>query len=136
MCTTISRFKFSWVGFQRPAPLICYLLEHRIWLHFTSWCPLILEPYILHFSFLSLLCLFKMLFMRLSQRTKSLLDFFETSFVNAINMNLFTLASGRFFRQLQKVPTFFTKIPQKQSLSHILKFFSYETSWARAAQFR
>jgi hypothetical protein len=43
------------------------------------------------------------------------LGFFETSFVNAINLSLFTLASGRLFRQGQKVATFFTKIPQKQS---------------------
>jgi hypothetical protein len=54
-----------------------------------------------------------MLFMRLNQRTKSLLGFFEASFVNAINTNLFTLASGRLFRQGQKAATFFTKIPQK-----------------------
>jgi hypothetical protein len=31
---------------------------------------------------------------------------------------------------------FFTKISQKQSLGHILKFFSAETSWARSAQFK
>jgi hypothetical protein len=49
----------------------------------------------------------------LNQRTKSLLGFCETSFVNAINPLLFTLASGKLFRQGQKVATFFTKIPQK-----------------------
>jgi hypothetical protein len=71
--------------------------------------------------------------MRLNQRTKSLLGFFETSFVNAININLFTLDSGRLFRQGQKAATLFTKIPQKQSLGHILKFFSTET---KSAQFK
>ena len=45
--------------------------------------PLILEPYILYFSFLSLLCLFKLLFVRLNQRTKSLLGFFERLHFNA-----------------------------------------------------
>jgi hypothetical protein len=52
--------------------------------------------------FTGLLCLFKLLFVRLNQRTKSLLGFFETSFVNAINAinpSLFTLASGRLLRQ-------------------------------------
>jgi hypothetical protein len=43
-----------------------------------------------------------MLFMGLNQRIKSLLGFFEASFANAINRNLFTLASGRFFRKGQK----------------------------------
>jgi hypothetical protein len=71
--------------------------------------------------------------MRLNQTTKSLLGFFETSFVNAINTNLFTLDSGRLFRQEQKAATLFTKIPQKQSLGHILKFFFTEPTWARSA---
>jgi hypothetical protein len=48
-----------------------------------------------------------MLFMRGNQRTKFILGFSETSFVNAIKINLFTLASGRLFRQRQKVATFF-----------------------------
>ena len=61
--------------------------------------PLILEPYILYFSFLSLLYLLKMHFMRCKHRTKSMQCILETSFVNAININLFTLASGRLFRQ-------------------------------------
>jgi hypothetical protein len=56
----------------------------------------------------------------------------ETSLVNAINLSYFTLASGR---QGQKVATFFTKIPQKQTLGHIFKFF-IETFWARSAQFK
>jgi hypothetical protein len=70
--------------------------------------------------------------MRLNQGTKSA----ETSFVNAINTNLFTLVSCRLFRQGPKAATFFTKILQKQSLCHILKFFSTETSWTRSAQFK
>jgi hypothetical protein len=82
-----------------------------------------------------LLCLFKMLFMRLNQRTKCMMGISETSFVDAINRSLFTLASGRHFRQGQKVP-----IPHqntiKQSLGHILKFFSTETSWARSTWFK
>jgi hypothetical protein len=83
-----------------------------------------------------LLCLFRLLFIRLNQRKKSLFGFLETSFVTAINLSLFTLASGRLFRQGQKVATFFTKIPQKQSLCHILKFFSFEIAWARSTQFK
>lgn len=70
----------------------------------------LLEPYYLHFSFLSLLHLFKMLFMRLNKRTKPLLGFLEMSIVNIININLFTLTSGQLFRQRQKSATFFTKI--------------------------
>jgi hypothetical protein len=75
----LSRSKFSLVGScpKSPTPLICYLLEHKIQLHFTSCClfTLIGEPYILYFSFLSLLCLFKMLFIRCNLRTMSLWDF-------------------------------------------------------------
>jgi hypothetical protein len=67
-----------------------------------------------------------MFFMRLNQRTKSIMGVSETSFVNA---------SGRLFRQGQKVATFFTQIPQKQSLGHILKL-SIEASWARSALFK
>ena len=103
---------------------------------FHSGVSLILTPYILHLSFLSLLHLFKMIFVSSNQRIKTLLGFFETSFVNAINLSLFTLASGRLFRQCQKVATFFTKISQKQYLGYILKFFSSEASWARSAQFK
>jgi hypothetical protein len=50
-----------------------------------------------------------MLFVRVNQRTKPILGIFETSFVNAINLNLFTLASDRLFRQGQKAAIFFTK---------------------------
>jgi hypothetical protein len=71
--------------------------------------------------------LFKMLFMRLHQRTKSMMGISETSFVNAINLSLFTLVSDRLFRKGQDVVTFFTKITQVHSLGHILKF-STETS--------
>jgi hypothetical protein len=77
-----------------------------------------------------------MFFMRLNQRTKSMLGISETSFVNEIYINIDIVALGRFFRQGQKAATFFTKIPQKQSLCHTLKFFSFETSWARSAQFK
>ena len=90
---------------------------------------------ILHFSFLSLLCLIEMFFMKLNQRTKSMLGFSETSFINAINLNLFTLALGRLFRQGQKAAIFFTKILQDRSLGYILKLFS-ETSRARLPQFK
>jgi hypothetical protein len=47
--------------------------------------------------------------MKLNQRTKSMMAVSETFFVNAINLSLFTLASGRLFRQGQKVAIFFTK---------------------------
>jgi hypothetical protein len=68
-----------------------------------------------------------MLFRRINQRTKSMLAISETSFVNVIKINIFALALCRLFRQDKKGATFFTKIPQKQSLRHILKFFSSET---------
>jgi hypothetical protein len=77
-----------------------------------------------------------MLFMRLKQRTNSLLGSFENSFVNSIDINLFPLASGRLFQQGQKAAIFFTKVPQNQSLCHILKFFFLETAWDRSAPFR
>jgi hypothetical protein len=63
-----------------------------------------------------------------------MLGYFEISFVNAINLNLFTLASGRLFREEQNVTTFYTKL-SKQSLGHILKF-SSEISSARTPQFQ
>jgi hypothetical protein len=46
-------------------------------------------------------------------RTESILGCFEISFASVINLNLFSLALGRLFRQGQKAATFFTKIPQK-----------------------
>ena len=94
------------------------------------------ELYILYFSFLSLIGLIRTLFMRLNQKTKFLLDFFQTSIVSAININLFSLALGRFYRQSQKAATFFTKISQEQSIGRILKFISPETSLAWSAQFK
>lgn len=57
--------------------------------YFDFISSVLFEPYISHFSFLNLQCLIKMLFMRLSQRTKSMLSFIETSFVQAININLY-----------------------------------------------
>jgi hypothetical protein len=56
--------------------------------------PLILKPHILNIFFHNLLQLFKMLFMRLNQRTKSMIGISETSFINAINLGSFTLASN------------------------------------------
>jgi hypothetical protein len=47
--------------------------------------------------------------MLVNQRTKTILDFSDVSFVDAVKINLFTLASGRLFRQRQKAATFFTK---------------------------
>jgi hypothetical protein len=83
-----------------------------------------------------LVFLLKMPIMRLNQRTKSLLGFVQTFFDNAVNINLLTLASGRLFREEYKAATFYTKISKEQSLSHILKFFSSETSRARLPQFK
>ena len=51
----------------------------------------------------------------------------KTSGRNAINLILFSLASDRLFKKGFIVATLLTKIPQKQSLSHILKLFSTET---------
>jgi hypothetical protein len=73
-----------------------------------------------------------MLFMRPNQRTKSLLDLSETSFVSAININLFTLASARLFRQEQKAATFYIRISQNS----LLKFFSSKPCRARLPQFK
>jgi hypothetical protein len=83
--------KLSWVGScsEITTPSIFYLLEHRIWLHFTSWYPLLLESYILYASFFRLFFFIKTLFIKLNQRTKSLLDSFETSLVDTININLY-----------------------------------------------
>jgi hypothetical protein len=64
------------------------------------------------------------------------LGFFEISFVNAVNVNLFALASGRLFRHGPKSSHVFHQILTKQCLGHILKFFSSETSWVRSAQFK
>ena len=74
--------------------------------------------------------------MRLSQRTEFMMGVSETSFINAIDLSLFNLASGTPSTQEQKVAKFFIKIPQKPVLRHILKYFSSETSWARSVQFK
>lgn len=58
-----------------------------------------------------MLCLYTMLFKRLNLETKYKMGVSETSFVKAINLGLFTLTSGRLFRQVQNVATFITKIP-------------------------
>jgi hypothetical protein len=73
---TISEPKFCWVGScpKFTTPLIQFnILQHRIQYH---GAPLIFDPHILYFSFLSLVHLFKTPFMRFNQRTKSLLGFF------------------------------------------------------------
>jgi hypothetical protein len=59
----------------------------------------------------------------------------ETSFVSTVNLNFFTLASGRLVRQRQKAATLFTKIIQKQSLGHILTL-STEMSWTRFPKYK
>jgi hypothetical protein len=92
---------------------------------------LILEPHILYFSFLSLLCLIKTLHKSEPWDKVYVRLFFgggEIFLVNAINLNLFTLASGRLFGQGQKAIIFFIKVSQELSLGGILKFFSSETS--------
>jgi hypothetical protein len=62
------------------------------------------------------------LFMRLNQRRKSMMGVSEASFVSAINLSLFTLVSGRMFRQGQIVASFFTKYYKTVSRSHIKIF--------------
>jgi hypothetical protein len=103
--------------------------------------PLLFETYIIYIyiSFLSLIHLFTTHFIRLNQRRKTPLGFpVENSFnfVSAINLSLFTLTSGRFFRQRQKAATFFTKTSRKHSVCHILKNFSVETLRTRHPQFK
>jgi hypothetical protein len=81
---------------------------------------LILEPYILYFSFLSLLCLIKMLFMRGQSHCWACLRL-------CLSMQLIQISSlylSRLSGQVQKAAIFFTKITQEQSLGHILKLFS------------
>ena len=51
----------------------------------------------------------------------------KTSGIHVINLILFSLASDRLFKKGFIVATLLTKIPQKQSLNHILKLFSTET---------
>ena len=97
--------------------------------------PSLPEPYILCLFFLILLLFIKRLFISVNSNnhtTEFITGCFYMSFINAISINLSTLASDSLFRQGQKA-TFFTKIPQKQSLGYILKFFSSETSCAGSA---
>jgi hypothetical protein len=105
--------KLSWVGScpKVNMSLICLISLNTGFSSIAlSGAPLILEPYILYFLFLNLLHLTKTRFVRINQKTKSLLGVSETSFVSAININLFNLTSGRFFRQGQK--------PEHSSLKH------------------
>jgi hypothetical protein len=51
-----------------------------------------------------------------------MLGYFEISFINAINLNLVTLASGRLFRKGQNAVTDFIKIPQEQPLGTKILF--------------
>lgn len=57
-----------------------------------------------------------------------MLGYFEVTFVNAVNLIFFILASGTLFRQGQRAATFFNKLAQDQTLRNILKVFSFETS--------
>ena len=85
------------------------------------------ELYILYFTFQSVLLFIKMLFIRVgcsNHTTEFVPGCFETSFVKATKLNLFSLASGRLFGQWRKVAIFLTKASQKQSLGHILTFFT------------
>jgi len=106
---TIHGSKFSWVVSCLKVITSLFqfnILEHRISLHGAS---LTLDQYSLYFPFLASYTCSKH---SLRDLTKSMLGLFEISFVSAININLFTLSSGRFFRQGQKAVTFFIKIPQ------------------------
>jgi hypothetical protein len=96
---------------------------------------LLLEPHIFYFFFLNVLCFIKNTLHEAKPQQTELVCF-ETSVVNAINLIHLTLASGRLFRHRQKAATLLTKIAQEQSLGHILKFFSSETSRARLSQFK
>ena len=50
---------------------------------------------------------------RSKHRPKTMLDISETSFVNAININLFTLAPRTLFRQVQRASSFLSKNHKK-----------------------
>jgi hypothetical protein len=85
-------------------PLIQFnTLKHRIQPHFTFGGLINYQIICFLFFFLSLLCLFKMFFMRLNKRTKSDMLLSESYIVNAINLSLYNFASGRLFKQGQKV---------------------------------
>jgi hypothetical protein len=51
-----------------------------------------------------------MFFMTLNQKTKIVMGFLKTLFVNEININLLTLTTGRLFRQGHKAVTLFNSI--------------------------
>ena len=74
--------------------------------------PLLTEQKVCIFSFETLLYSIRTLFMRPNKRTKSLLGFFRTSFVNAVNMIFFpfALASRILFRQGKKKFHFWHRI--------------------------
>ena len=66
-------------------------LEHRVHLHFNSWCLFKTQTifiYIFQFKFAMLV---QNALMRLNQRTKFLLGFSEMCFVNAIKIIFFNL---------------------------------------------
>lgn len=139
-CATTSSSKFffnshSWVGNlagwdlapRSPLPLFHFLiylspwtqdfaLVHFLVLPFPSNC--ILSAQLAPFHYISSLEL-------INYTAESILGCFEISSANRINPNLFTLASGRLFRQGQRTATFFTKISQEQYLGNILKFFPW-----------
>lgn len=112
--TTMPGPKFSWVGScpKNHYFINCFhqfnVLEHKDAAPFyilVSFLCLIHTFYISPFS--ACYAFLKMLFMRLNQRTKSMMGVSETSFVSAINLNFFTSASGWLFRQGQEVVTVF-----------------------------
>ena len=100
-----------------------------------SGASLMVKPYILYFPFLYLLCLLKMIFMRLNQRTMSMMDVYETSFVSAINDSLHLRLRKTLLTQ-RKISHILHQNSTKWALSHILKFFSTEISWTRSTQFQ
>ena len=69
VCNTMPGPKLSWVGSCPQNSLICYLLEYRIQFHFTSWYLFNTRNIYFIFFLFSLLCLFKMFFIRLNKRT-------------------------------------------------------------------
>jgi hypothetical protein len=75
-----------------------------------------------------------MLFMKVNQRTKSMLGVSETSIVNAIHLSLFFLASDRLFRQEQKAEAFFTKNIKKTSRVQITLSINVSHSPTRMAR--
>jgi hypothetical protein len=61
-----------------------------------------------------------MFFMTLKEKIKVIMTISETSFDNATNLSLFNLTSGRVFRSMPKVATFF----QTKSWSSLLEQYS------------